>query len=581
MKRSMLLHSVLLAALLGMPVISYGVDDSGPISIETLRTQREEAKDRQRRIIVNNDGDDVKRGWPGPATAEKLLAQRTTPLAGTQVDTLCYSTGGISFDGFRHNTKVGRVFDSRATVPGFDVGKYNHVGSFIEQGTDALEIMVDFCHAHEMECFWSYRMNDTHDVSQLYGPLFFSPWKEKNPELLVGSKDNPPPFGRWTSVDYSHQTVRDRMFSFAEEVCRNYDVDGIELDFFRHPCFFKSVAWGEDASAQELEMMTDLMRRIRRMTEEVGMERGKPILIAIRIPDSAGYCEAIGLDVERWMEDDLVDMVFPTGYWRLNPWEYSMDWRDRFNVKVYAGLSRPRLVIDGPPNNRKYRESNAAYRGWASQLWESSPDGIYLYNYVNLDREHLTGPVFNELGSPATLRGNDKLYFQTYKSFIRASWYLHDADRFLNRTLINGEHPLVFFPGSEAEAELTVSEPALKQGDAPEDMRAELWLWIENIAAPEQIQVRFNGTLLSIASATLPSPSHEAFIKKERQGILDNAGWVAYEVDPSLIHDGSNRITFFTHPQAPKMLKLPTRIHEIALWVDYAPFGGNPLQAGK
>ena len=64
----------------------------------------------------------------------------------------------------------------------------------------------------------------------------------------------------WTAYDYGQAAVRDLTFRRIEEVCQNYNVDGIELDFFRHGVLFKSVAWGGKASQDELNTMTELIR---------------------------------------------------------------------------------------------------------------------------------------------------------------------------------------------------------------------------------------------------------------------------------------------------------------------------------
>ena len=34
-------------------------------------------------------------------------------------------------------------------------------------------------------------------------------------------------------MDYGRPEIRDLAFRFVEEVCRNYDVDGVELDFVK------------------------------------------------------------------------------------------------------------------------------------------------------------------------------------------------------------------------------------------------------------------------------------------------------------------------------------------------------------
>lgn len=58
-------------------------------SAASLQAARKAAVERQRRVIFNNDGDDLLH-LDGPATAEKFLSVRTDHAAGTMVDTVFY-----------------------------------------------------------------------------------------------------------------------------------------------------------------------------------------------------------------------------------------------------------------------------------------------------------------------------------------------------------------------------------------------------------------------------------------------------------------------------------------------------------
>src|SRR5262245_63997863 len=62
---------------------------------------------------------------------------------------------------------------------------------------------------------------------------------------------------------------------------------------------FKCAGRGEPCGETELSQMTELLRRIRAMTEAVGRKKGAPILLAVRVPDSVPYCKLIGLDLDR------------------------------------------------------------------------------------------------------------------------------------------------------------------------------------------------------------------------------------------------------------------------------------------
>ena len=232
-----------------------------PASLEELRQQRRQAAHRERRMIFNNDGDDVIYTKKEP-TAEALLALRTTPLVGSQVDGIFYSNS-LCFGQSLHNSNVMEPFTCTEAM-----FSNNVLPELIAGGIDPIQVMVEFGRKHGIEIFWDMRMNDTHD-SMLggYGPYLRPKFKLDHPEYLVGTRDRPPKCGTWTSVDYARPEVRELAYRFFEEVCQTFAVDGVEMDFFRHACFFKSVAQGGTASQEERDSMTGFVRRIREMTE--------------------------------------------------------------------------------------------------------------------------------------------------------------------------------------------------------------------------------------------------------------------------------------------------------------------------
>ncbi len=474
-------------------------------TLDKLRAERRALSRRRRRIVFNNDGDDAV--YYNPAgTPQGMLAARTLPLAGSQVDSIFYSTSSC-FPCFTHRTRIGEIFTCREK--GF---RNNSVPALLAAGTDPLEIMVRYCRKHQIEIFWSMRMNDTHDSSTAwYGPLLLPKFKKEHPEFLVGSAGKRPPHGPWTAVDYGRREVRDLCFRLIEEVCANYDVDGIELDFFRHPCFFRSVAWGGHAGPKEWRAMTGLLRRIRAMTERRGLARGRPILLAVRVPDSVGYCRGIGLDVEQWLAQGLVDILTTTGYFRLNPWRTSVDLGHRYGVPVLACLSESRVRGQVRPFRRNSLET---YRGRALRAWRAGVDGIYMFNYFNP-----RAALWRQVGSPALLARLPKYYFITNRDG-NPTHYLADGQRFQTVPALTPGHPAAIEPGKVRNYDLVIGDdvPArLRRGRAP---RLRLFL----LAVPARAAgVRLNGARLS------PGGS--------------NGAWTEYAVNPGILNPRVQRLS--------------------------------------
>jgi len=480
-----------------------------------LRRMREAAAQRQRRVIYNDDGDDALvangLGEPGLSTRAAFLAGRIAGIEGTQCDAVFYCAHQC-FGKCLYNTKVGDVY-SRTDHVGHEVGfTKNVIPPLIQEGTDPLEVVVDHCHAHGIEAFWSMRVNDTHDAGSSWAsPHQFSQFKKDHPDCLMGTKEKRPRHGGWTAVDYTLPEVRDFAFRIVEEVCRNYDIDGIEFDFFRHPVLFKRHAWGEPVTQTELDMMTELIRRVRAMTEDVALEQGRrPILVAVRAPDSLEVCRYIGLDLERWLKEDLVDILVSSGYFRLNPWEASVDLGRKYGAPVYACLSETRIRDQESAAPRRTLE---AYRGRAANAWHSGVDGIYLFNYF-----HPESALWRELGGLDTLAPLDKVYTTATRGLGNLRAYVADAPRFLNRPILNPDHPRRLEPGAVASVGLLVGE-ALAREPAP---RVMLQLRIKGLPSADAVSVAFNGTALGAGAKS--------------------ADWLDYAVDADRVNHGVNEI---------------------------------------
>ncbi len=493
-----------------------------PLTLETLRAQRRELAFRQRGLIMNNDGCDVLY-YPKDreVTAQGLLEQRTAALAGTQVGAIAYCTISSGFSFFTHDTKAGTVLDRQPADYGLQPQARNVARELIAQGADCLKLVVDYAHAHGMEAFWSMRMNDTHDVEHRPEKpyLLYPPLKEQHPEWLVGEVARRTPCGRWSSVNYGVPEVRDLAFRFVEEVCRNYDVDGIELDFFRHLCFFPSTANGGSATDQERGQMTELLRRIRAMTEEAGLARGRPILVAVRVPDSVPFCRELGLDLERWLAEGLADILITTCYFRLNPWQVSVELGHRYGVAVYPCLSDSRVQGE----TRFRRSSLEAYRGRAVNAWHAGADGLHLFNYFNPK-----AALWSELGSPETLRGKDKLFFVTVRDGNPEAW-LAGGRRHAALPMLTPGTPLPLQPGAGAEVMLEAAEDIPAARAAGLDPRTVLHLRVGGLTDPARLAVVLNGRALAGA---VPAAG----------------GWVDVPVPPEALAAGPNRVSLALSP---------------------------------
>ena len=99
-------------------------------------------------------------------------------------------------------------------------------------------------------------------------------------------------------------------------------------------------------------MMSDLVRRVRNLADEVGEQRGRPLLLAARTPFNAADARFIGVDLEQWLEEDLLDLLIPGGGSESSMSESFADiigLGHRHHVPVYPCLDWAFLVSLGLP----------------------------------------------------------------------------------------------------------------------------------------------------------------------------------------------------------------------------------------
>ena len=423
------------------------------ISDSEWRQAREKALNRKRTVIYNNDGNEPYL-WPTNKTFSivEFLDMRTTPVLGSQVDSVFYCPVSSGFGFLTANiSSADLMLRDLGTVKHLE-GKKNVLQNFLDMGTDPVREVVSWCRTNGFEVFVTLRVNDTHDqgtdqtkVGPPYaypGNALFSPFKIKHPEFLMGACTNRPPSGNWSAVDFTHEEVRERFFQMCRDLCTHYDLDGLDLDFMRHIQLFKSVAWGGVASAEERDMMTATLRRIRAASEKAGKARGRPILLSIRVPDSVPYCNDVGIDLEAWLKEGLVDMVSGTSYFQLNPWPYLVKLCHSHGVRMYASLDESRLPVS--PGLK--RTDQATYRARAMAALRAGVDGISYFNLFSATeiRNFMWGDL-------EKMKLHDKRYFVSYRgarSSYSAKALLKNGLRHETLRELSVKNPARLLPGT-------------------------------------------------------------------------------------------------------------------------------------
>ena len=182
-------------------------------------------------------------------------------------------------------------------------------GEWEKTGFDPVQTLLDETRRRGLETFFTYRINGSdNDVS---GRVPRLPMKEEHPDWLIhtwnktiGEATGQRLNGYW---NFPVKGVRDYKLSILEEIAGQYDYDGMEIDFARVcPVLPPGQQW------ENRDALTDFMRSVRSMMLRAGERRGRPWLLAARVPENLVGCHMDGLDVETWAREELVD-IFTLG----------------------------------------------------------------------------------------------------------------------------------------------------------------------------------------------------------------------------------------------------------------------------
>jgi len=332
-------------------------------------------KRKTRRIISNDDGWIIS-AHTSLATPESIKELMVDTYEGSPVDVVSWCVG--DHEVYDHETEVGErfgegyeQFENEREYWSFK--SRNHLinvagGPLTEISRQFREAGIDF--------FPSVRMNSHYAIP--YASPSYGEFRRRHPELLIGQPDEyiPSPtieYAIRTGLDYKYPEVRAHMLAIICELFERFDVDGVELDYMRHPAFFRP----EEAYSNRY-LMTDFIRRVRRRLDMVNAEGGRHIELLVRVPPTLYDCARTGLDVPLWISEGLVDMVAAGG--GFMPFEMPVrefvEAANGTDCRIYGSLEALRWALD-----------EEVLRALATRFWDAGVDGIYLFNYFNTPNE--------------------------------------------------------------------------------------------------------------------------------------------------------------------------------------------------
>ena len=196
---------------------------------------------------------------------------------------------------------------------------------------DPLKMCIDECHQRGMECHaWVV----TIPVGK-WNKLGCKQLRQKYPKLIKR-------IGEDGYMDPEQSQTGDYIASICEEIVKNYDVDGIHLDYIRYPETWKIKV----SRPQGREYITSIVRKINKVvkTEKPWVKLScSPIgkYDDLRRYRAGGWNArtAVCQDAQAWLKDGLMDALFPMMYFQGNNfYPFAIDWKEQ---------SAGRIVVPG------------------------------------------------------------------------------------------------------------------------------------------------------------------------------------------------------------------------------------------
>jgi hypothetical protein len=430
---------------------------------------------RRRRIVVQCDANDVMWSYwklhrDGGASFDRLRdALFSYPdEPGSQIDAIWWDIGG---------SPLASSYPSKAGPP----VAHPLLQQWLREGVDWVEQLVKETRRRKLEVFWNHRISEVECLPEGGLSKQPDPLKIEHPDWVIPASWWPQ--GMW---NVAAPGFRARQVALLRELATRYDLDGIQIDFSRHvPCLPAGQQW------ELRDHVTELMRMVRSMLLETARQRGRPLLLAAKTPQTLEGCRVDGFDVQAWAEQHLVDV--------LTLGSRSMD-VDVEGIRAAVGDKiQLQPCFDDHHATDGYRYGSIEFlRGVFANHFQRGADSVVTFNWsigppeicrsVGVDPGPLAHQAaYREAGESKRMGGKDKFF-----AIERRGGYPW-ADGFFNR---NDTAPLPL--------SLSADRPAANLGihiaDTPEAANANLTLRCLFFQAVEgdAIEARCNGTPLSI-----------------------------------------------------------------------------------
>lgn len=413
-----------------------------------------------------------------PPMSVRQYVEPIDELLDLGIDTISYAVGDCSV--LLYDTKAGERWSHNIDlvdhIVWYRAGR--NAKSFIDRGMDPLQVVCEHAQRRGFKFLPHLLLNMLHTPPNRVTNNRVATFTTEHPEWQVGPEPDFPAAAHDSPnrLSFAVPEVRANRLAVINELVSNYPSDGIELNFIDYAPFI-----ARKEVPDHTETLTNWMRKIRFVANVAADTQKRPKRIVARIAGTLTGNKALGMDLERWIREGLVDTViampvthgYEAGTSQLRE---VVKATEGTKVKVLAGMSA---------DHQATREMNYAA---AANAYAAGVQGVLFATYYPDERRY-----------PYTDEATGSIRFMGYPDIIA-----HKDKRFRVGANPKADLPPKYgipwqLPVALKEGESTpeivveVADDVAAKAAAGELWRCELRVMVEHMVYTDEIRLWWNG----------------------------------------------------------------------------------------
>ena len=236
-------------------------------------------------------------------------------------------------------------------------------------------------------------------------------------------------------------------------------------------------------------------------------------MLAVRTPDTFEYCRALGMDIEKWMKEGLIDIWITSGYFRLQEWDDIV----KFSHRMMYPFGLPSMNRGSRTREQKRFGDLSSSR---DERLRAGADSIWMFNYFHFPKD-ANFKLLKEAGDIDSLAFTNKVYVPDDLGRSMAKNFLKDGTSYFRRArAFMPDDVAVLKNGQTRVVGLRVGDDVGSATANGYNARVTLQLQVDKV--PEDLTVKLNDGPLKHSTT--------------------RDGWIEFDVDPSRVKCDINQI---------------------------------------